>query len=162
MAKSIPEESSIAPEVLARYEPVIGLEVHVQLLTRTKIFCGCSTRFGDPPNTNVCPVCLGLPGTLPVLNKRAVEMGMRAPLALNCTVHDHSRFARKNYFYPDLPKGYQISQYELPLATGGWLEIEVAGLPAAAGAKKSIGITRLHPEDDAAKNLNEGFAQSPT
>ncbi len=154
MAKSTPVETSLAPEVLAKYEPVIGLEVHVQLLTRTKIFCGCSTRFGDPPNTNVCPVCLGLPGTLPVLNKRAVEMAMRAALALNCTVHDHSRFARKNYFYPDLPKGYQISQYELPLATGGWLEVEVAG------AKKRIGITRLHLEEDAAKNLHEGFAQS--
>jgi aspartyl-tRNA(Asn)/glutamyl-tRNA(Gln) amidotransferase subunit B len=162
MPKSAPEEPSIAPEVLAKYEPVIGLEVHVQLLTRTKIFCGCSTRFGDPPNTNVCPVCLGLPGTLPVLNKRAVEMGMRAALALNCTVHDHSRFARKNYFYPDLPKGYQISQYELPLATGGWLEIELAGLPAVAGTRKRIGITRLHLEDDAAKNLHEGFAQSAT
>src|SRR6202158_4177544 len=154
MAKSTPEETSIAPEVLAKYEPVIGLEVHVQLLTRTKIFCGCSTRFGDPPNTNVCPVCLGLPGTLPVLNKRAVEMAMRASLALHCTVHDHSRFARKNYFYPDLPKGYQISQYELPLATGGWLEVEVGA------AKKRIGITRLHLEEDAAKNLHEGFAQS--
>jgi aspartyl-tRNA(Asn)/glutamyl-tRNA(Gln) amidotransferase subunit B len=154
MAKSTPEETSLAREVLAKYEPVIGLEVHVQLLTRTKIFCGCSTRFGDPPNTNVCPVCLGLPGTLPVLNKRAVEMAMRAALALNCTVHEHSRFARKNYFYPDLPKGYQISQYELPLATGGWLEVEVGG------AKKRIGITRLHLEEDAAKNLHEGFAQS--
>src|SRR6266478_5377244 len=154
MAKSTPEEPSLAPEVLAKYEPVIGLEVHVQLLTRTKIFCGCSTRFGDPPNTNVCPVCLGLPGTLPVLNKRAVEMAMRASLALHCTVHDHSRFARKNYFYPDLPKGYQISQYELPLATGGWLEVEVGC------AKKPIGMTRLHLEEDAAKNLHEGFAQS--
>jgi aspartyl-tRNA(Asn)/glutamyl-tRNA(Gln) amidotransferase subunit B len=154
MAKSAPEATSIAPEVLAKYEPVIGLEVHVQLLTRTKIFCGCSTRFGDPPNSNVCPVCLGLPGTLPVLNKRAVEMAMRASLALNCTVHEHSRFARKNYFYPDLPKGYQISQYELPLSTGGWLEIEIGG------AKKRIGITRLHLEEDAAKNLHEGFSQS--
>src|ERR1700674_4521750 len=154
MPKSTPEEPSLAPELLAKYEPVIGLEVHVQLLTRTKIFCGCSTRFGDPPNTNVCPVCLGLPGTLPVLNKRAVEMAMRASLALNCTVHEHSRFARKNYFYPDLPKGYQISQYELPLATGGWLEVEVGG------AKKRIGITRLHLEEDAAKNLHEGFGQS--
>src|SRR5947207_6300271 len=154
MAKSAPEAASIAPDVLAKYEPFIGLEVHVQLLTRTKIFCGCSTRFGDPPNTDVCPVCLGLPGTLPVLNKRAVEMAMRAALALNCTVHDHSRFARKNYFYPDLPKGFQISQYELPLATGGWLEVEVGG------AKKRIGITRLHLEEDAAKNLHEGFAQS--
>src|SRR3979490_2272137 len=156
MAKSTPEETSIAPEVLAKYEPVIGLEVHVQLLTRTKIFCGCSTRFGDPPNTNVCPVCLGLPGTLPVLNKRAVEMAMRASLALRCTVHDHSRFARKNYFYPDLPKGYQISQYELPLATSGWLEVEIGA------AKKRIGITRLHLEEDAAKNLHEGFSQSAT
>ena len=162
MAKTAPEAISLPPEVLAKYEPVIGLEVHVQLLTRTKIFCGCSTRFGDPPNTNVCPVCLGLPGTLPVLNKRAVEMAMRAALALNCTVHDHSRFARKNYFYPDLPKGYQISQYELPLATGGWLEVEVGGLPAGAGAKKRIGITRLHLEEDAAKNLHEGFSQSAT
>jgi aspartyl-tRNA(Asn)/glutamyl-tRNA(Gln) amidotransferase subunit B len=153
MSKSAPEAASLAPDVLAKYEPIIGLEVHVQLLTRTKIFCSCSTRFGDPPNTNVCPVCLGLPGTLPVLNKRAVEMAMRASLALNCTVHDHSRFARKNYFYPDLPKGYQISQYELPLATNGHLEIEVAG------ARKRIGITRLHLEEDAA-NLHEGFSQS--
>jgi aspartyl-tRNA(Asn)/glutamyl-tRNA(Gln) amidotransferase subunit B len=154
MAKSAPDTASIPPEVLAKYEPVIGLEVHVQLLTKAKIFCGCSSRFGDAPNTNVCPVCLGLPGTLPVLNKRVIEMAVRASLALNCTVHEHSRFARKNYFYPDLPKGYQISQYELPLATGGWIEIE------HGGAKKRIGITRLHVEEDAAKNLHEGFAQS--
>ena len=154
MVKSSSEEAAIAPEVLAKYETVIGLEVHVQLLTNSKIFCGCSTHFGDPPNTNVCPVCLGLPGTLPVLNKRAVELAIRASLALNCTVHEHSRFARKNYFYPDLPKGYQISQYELPLATNGWLEID------HEGAKKRIGITRLHLEEDAAKNLHEGFAQS--
>ncbi|MHB8500069.1 MAG: Asp-tRNA(Asn)/Glu-tRNA(Gln) amidotransferase subunit GatB [Candidatus Acidiferrales bacterium] len=147
---------AIAPEVLAKYETVIGLEVHVQLLTNSKIFCACSTHFGDPPNTNVCPVCLGLPGTLPVLNKRAVELAMRASLALNCTVHEHSRFARKNYFYPDLPKGYQISQYELPLATNGWIEID------HDGAKKRIGITRLHLEEDAAKNLHEGFSQSAT
>ena len=146
----------MSPEVLAKYEPVIGLEVHVQLLTKTKIFCGCSTHFGDPPNTNVCPVCLGLPGTLPVLNRRAVEMAMRASLALNCTVQVRSRFARKNYFYPDLPKGYQISQYELPLATSGWLDIEVVG------QRKRIGITRLHLEEDAAKNLHEGFSQSTT
>ena len=146
----------IASEVLAKYEPVIGLEVHVQLLTKSKIFCGCSTRFGDAPNSNTCPVCLGLPGTLPVLNKRVVEMATLASLALNCEVHEHSRFARKNYFYPDLPKGYQISQYELPLATGGWIEVELDG------AKKRIGITRLHLEEDAAKNLHEGFSESAT
>jgi len=154
--KSTQEETALSPEVRAKYEPVIGLEVHVQLLTNTKIFCACSTRFGDPPNANVCPVCLGLPGTLPVLNKRVVELAMRASLALNCAVHEHSRFARKNYFYPDLPKGYQISQYELPLATNGWLDIE------AGGAKKRIGITRLHLEEDAAKNLHEGFSESAT
>jgi aspartyl-tRNA(Asn)/glutamyl-tRNA(Gln) amidotransferase subunit B len=153
MAKTTPE-ATLSPDILAKYEPVIGLEVHVQLLTNTKIFCGCSTRFGDAPNSNTCPVCLGLPGTLPVLNRRVVEMAVRASLALNCTVHEHSRFARKNYFYPDLPKGYQISQYELPLATGGWIEID------RAGARKRIGITRLHLEEDAAKNLHEGFAQS--
>ena len=147
-------ESAITHELLAKYEPVIGLEVHAQLLTKTKIFCGCSTRFGDAPNSNVCPVCLGLPGTLPVLNKRAVEMGIRASLALNCTVHEHSRFARKNYFYPDLPKGYQISQYELPLATGGWVEIE------HDGKTKHIGITRLHLEEDAGKSLHDGFPHS--
>jgi aspartyl-tRNA(Asn)/glutamyl-tRNA(Gln) amidotransferase subunit B len=154
MAKSATEASALAPEVLSKYEAVIGLEVHVQLLTNTKIFCACSTRFGDAPNTNACPVCLGLPGTLPVLNKRAVEMAMRAALAIHCAVHEHSRFARKNYFYPDLPKGYQISQYELPLATSGWIEFELKGV------KKRVGITRLHLEEDAAKNLHEGFAQS--
>src|ERR1700746_3360122 len=147
-------ESAMSPELLAKYEPVIGLEVHVQLATKTKIFCGCSTRFGDAPNSNVCPVCLGLPGTLPVLNKRAVEMAMRAALAINCTVHEHSRFARKNYFYPDLPKGYQISQYELPLATGGSVEIE------HDGKTKRIGITRLHLEEDAGKSLHDGFPDS--
>jgi len=149
-------DTAVSPEVMAKYEAVIGLEVHAQLLTKTKIFCGCSTQFGDAPNVNTCPVCLGLPGTLPVLNKRAVELAMRAALALNCTVHEHSRFARKNYFYPDLPKGYQISQYELPLATGGHIEIEVGGV------KKRIGITRLHLEEDAAKNLHEGFKDSAT
>ena len=149
-------ETGIVPEVIAKYEAVIGLEVHAQLLTKTKIFCGCSTQFGDAPNANTCPVCLGLPGTLPVLNKRAVELAMQAALALNCTVHEHSRFARKNYFYPDLPKGYQISQYELPLATAGHIEIEIGG------AKKRIGITRLHLEEDAAKNLHEGFKDSAT
>src|SRR3979411_902261 len=156
MAKSASETAAIAPEVLAKYEPVIGLEVHVQLLTKSKIFCGCANRFGDAPNSNVCPVCLGLPGTLPVLNRRAVEMAMRASLAINCMVHERSRFARKNYFYPDLPKGYQITQYELPLATGGWIEIE------QSSGRKRIGITRLHLEEDAAKNVHEGFAESST
>jgi aspartyl-tRNA(Asn)/glutamyl-tRNA(Gln) amidotransferase subunit B len=156
MSKAATDTVSLSPEILAKYEPVIGLEVHTQLNTKTKIFCGCSTQFGDAPNSNTCPVCLGLPGTLPVLNKRVVEMGMRASLALNCTVHEHSRFARKNYFYPDLPKGYQISQFELPLATGGWVEIE------HEGKRKRIGITRLHLEEDAAKNLHEGFVDSDT
>jgi aspartyl-tRNA(Asn)/glutamyl-tRNA(Gln) amidotransferase subunit B len=154
MAKTSAETASLAPEIAAKYEVVIGLEVHAQLLTKTKIFCGCSTKFGNAPNSNSCPVCLGLPGTLPVLSRRAVELAMRASLALNCTVHEHSRFARKNYFYPDLPKGYQISQYELPLATGGHIEIELNG------ARKRIGITRLHLEEDAGKSLHEGFADS--
>jgi aspartyl-tRNA(Asn)/glutamyl-tRNA(Gln) amidotransferase subunit B len=142
---------------MAKYEPVIGLEVHVQLLTATKAFCGCANQFGSAPNTNVCPVCLGLPGSLPVLNAKAVEFGALASLALNCEVRERSIFARKNYFYPDLPKGYQISQFDKPLAENGWIEV-----PTADGGTKRIGITRLHLEEDAGKSLHEGFADSAT
>ncbi|HEY4902220.1 MAG TPA: Asp-tRNA(Asn)/Glu-tRNA(Gln) amidotransferase subunit GatB [Candidatus Sulfotelmatobacter sp.] len=138
------------------FEAVIGLEVHVQLLTATKIFCSCSTRFGAPPNTNVCPVCLGMPGALPVLNKKAVEFATLAAMALKCSVRETSIFARKNYFYPDLPKGYQISQYDKPLAEHGFIEI-----PSPGGvSKKRIGITRVHLEEDAGKSLHEGFADA--
>ena len=138
------------------YEAVIGLEVHCQLLTQTKIFCGCPTRFGDTPNTNVCPVCLGMPGVLPVLNKKTVDYALRAGLALGCTIQPVSVFARKNYFYPDLPKGYQISMYDQPLMTGGHLDIE------AGEGRRRIGITRIHMEEDAGKLLHEGFADSAT
>src|SRR5574341_2006205 len=132
------------------YEVVIGLEVHAQLLTRSKMFCGCGTEFGLPANTQTCSVCLGMPGTLPVINQKAVEMAIRAGLALNCTIRTANRFARKNYFYPDLPKGYQISQYEAPICENGWVEV------GANGAAKRIRIRRAHLEEDAGKNVHEG------
>ena len=146
--------SAAGRDVVARYEPVIGLEVHCQLLTRTKLFCSCRNRFGDQPNTNVCPVCLGLPGALPVLSREAVTLAMRAALATHCTVQETSIFARKNYFYPDLPKGYQISQYERPLATEGYVEIP------SGGAFRRVRVQRIHMEEDAGKLLHEGFPWS--
>jgi aspartyl-tRNA(Asn)/glutamyl-tRNA(Gln) amidotransferase subunit B len=149
--------TALAPEILAKYESVIGLEVHVQLLTATKAFCGCANHFGSEPNTNICPVCLGLPGSLPVLNAKAVEFATLAAVAINCQVRERSIFARKNYFYPDLPKGYQISQYDKPIAEHGFIDV-----PTAEGGVKRIGITRLHMEEDAGKSLHDGFADSAT
>src|SRR5581483_5167841 len=146
--------SAVGDRQLTKYEPVIGLEVHVQLGTKTKIFCGCPVEFGAAPNTNVCPVCLGLPGALPVLSRQAAELAISAALGLHCRINSFSRFARKNYFYPDLPKGYQISQYDQPLAEHGWLEI------TSDGAPKRIGITRVHMEDDAGKSIHDGFRDS--
>jgi aspartyl-tRNA(Asn)/glutamyl-tRNA(Gln) amidotransferase subunit B len=145
---------AVADAILTKYEPVIGLEVHVQLGTKTKIFCSCPVEFGAPPNTHVCPVCLGLPGALPVLSRQAVESAISAAIALHCKINPFSRFARKNYFYPDLPKGYQISQYDQPLAEHGYVDIVVGS------EKKRIGVTRVHMEDDAGKSIHDGFKDS--
>ncbi|MEO5902580.1 MAG: Asp-tRNA(Asn)/Glu-tRNA(Gln) amidotransferase subunit GatB, partial [Gemmatimonadaceae bacterium] len=133
------------------YEMVVGLEVHVQLKTRSKAFCGCSTSFGDAPNLNTCPICLSLPGSLPVLNEQAVELAARAALALGCKLHTVSIFARKNYFYPDLPKGYQISQFDQPLASEGHVKISIDD------GERSIGVTRVHMEEDAGKSLHDRY-----
>ncbi len=148
-------ETPVKPQ--SKYEPVIGLEVHVQLLTATKAFCACATTYGAPPNTNVCPVCLGLPGAMPVLNRQVVEFAVLAAKALNCRINETSIFARKNYFYPDLPKGYQISQYDKPLAEHGYIEIKIAD-----GSMKRIGITRVHLEEDAGKSMHDGMPDSAT
>ena len=147
--------AALAPEILAKYQPVIGLEVHVQLLTATKNFCGCKNEYGGEPNTHTCPVCLGLPGALPVLNRDAVEKAVLAARAIGCRINETSIFARKNYFYPDSPKGYQISQFDKPLAEWGSITVSEAD-----GQPKSIGVTRLHLEEDAGKSLHDGFADS--
>jgi aspartyl-tRNA(Asn)/glutamyl-tRNA(Gln) amidotransferase subunit B len=151
--------TALSPEILAKYQPVIGLEVHVQLLTATKAFCGCLNKYGGEPNTHICPICLGLPGALPVLNRRAVEFAVLAAKAINCEIRETSIFARKNYFYPDLPKGYQISQYDKPVAEHGWIEIPALDASGAAITKR-IGVTRLHMEEDAGKSIHDGFADS--
>jgi aspartyl-tRNA(Asn)/glutamyl-tRNA(Gln) amidotransferase subunit B len=151
--ESLVDSGTLEPSaVRAKYEMVVGLETHVQLLTLTKAFCSCSSEFGAPPNTNVCPVCLGLPGALPVLNERVVDLALRAALALECEIHPVSIFARKNYFYPDLPKGYQISQYDRPIATGGRLTIE-----GADGPLGNVGVTRVHIEEDAGKSIHDRY-----
>ena len=147
--------TALSPEILAKYQPVIGLEVHVQLLTESKAFCGCVNKYGGEPNTHTCPTCLGLPGALPVLNRKAVEFAVLAAKAIHCDIRETSIFARKNYFYPDNPKGYQISQFDKPIAEGGWLEV-----PTADGTMKRIGVTRLHMEEDAGKSVHDGFMDS--
>ena len=148
--------AALSPEIVAKYEVVIGLEVHVQLLTETKAFCGCANKYGSAPNTNICPVCMALPGALPVLNKHAVELAALTGLALNCTVRERSVFARKNYFYPDSPKGYQISQFDKPICEHGYIDI------TTPNGVKRIGVTRAHLEDDAGKSIHDGFADSAT
>ena len=149
---------ALSPEILAKYQPVIGLEVHVQLLTASKAFCGCINKYGGEPNTHVCPTCLGLPGALPVLNRQAVEFAVLAAKAIHCEIRERSIFARKNYFYPDNPKGYQISQFDRPIAEHGWLDVPEGD--GSTGVTKRIGITRLHMEEDAGKSLHDGFADS--
>ncbi|WP_260706822.1 Asp-tRNA(Asn)/Glu-tRNA(Gln) amidotransferase subunit GatB [Edaphobacter flagellatus] len=151
--------TALSPEILAKYQPVIGLEVHVQLLTKTKAFCGCVNQYGGEPNTHTCPTCLGLPGALPVLNRQAVEYAVLAAKAINCEIRETSVFSRKNYFYPDSPKAYQISQFDKPVAEHGWIDVpsfDESGAPIT----KRIGITRLHMEEDAGKSLHDGFADS--
>jgi len=149
---------SLSPEVLAKYQSVIGLEVHVQLMTESKAFCGCVNRYGGEPNTHVCATCLGLPGALPVLNRKAVEFAVLAAKAIHCEIRERSIFARKNYFYPDNPKGYQISQFDKPIAENGWLDVPEGD--GTSGVMKRIGITRLHMEEDAGKSLHDGFMDS--
>jgi len=150
---------ALSPEILAKYQPVIGLEVHVQLLTETKAFCGCVNQYGGEPNTHACPTCLGLPGALPVLNRKAVEYAVLASKAIHCEIRETSVFARKNYFYPDSPKGYQISQFDKPIAENGWIEVPAFDESGAAITKR-IGVTRLHMEEDAGKSIHDGFADS--
>src|ERR1700759_1010906 len=151
----MPAVAGLSPEVLAKYQPVIGLEVHVQLLTKSKAFCGCKNEYGGDPNTHTCPLCLGLPGALPVLNREAVQLATPAARAIGCTINERSIFARKNYFYPDSPKGYQISQFDKPLAENGWMDVS-----DGKGGTRRIGITRLHMEEDAGKSVHAGQADS--